>query len=184
MLGKKRTNGKNNEETKTKKLKRNTILNRNTNENIKNEKIIATNIPKLDWKNNIKLTVQNKTRKFQTPEKNLELSKKMFDEFLEIENNKNIPDEKKFKKLSKILELCEVNPEYNFYYLLYFSKCVNNNNKMDFITDQNILQFTLTVEHFKILYKKEQSNKLNELFHLLKLCDDENNFKNECKNKD
>ena len=81
---------------------------------IKNETVIA----KLNAKNDIMLTVENKIRKFHTPETNIELAEEEFSSFLKIEKDDKITNKKKFEKLSKILELCEINPKYNFYYLL------------------------------------------------------------------
>ena len=138
---------------------------------IKNETVIA----KLNAKNDIMLTVENKIRKFHTPETNIELAEEEFSSFLKIEKDDKITNKKKFEKLSKILELCEINPKYNFYYLLYFSKCLNNNNEAEFYIDQEILNFTLTKEDYSQLYNKFQRNIFCELFNLLKLCHDKNN---------
>ena len=178
MIGKKRKNKSKNDENyetinKRKKLKDEIKIN-NMNQNIIIPINIVREIARLNTKNDVILTIGNETKIFHTPEKNLELAEKEFKSFLKIKNDKEITNDDKFKKLSKIIEICEINPEYNFYYLQYYSTCLNINNKTEFYEDQEILNFTLTEENYRKLYNKDQKNIYDDLFRLLKLCDNEN----------
>ena len=91
---------------------------------LKLETSIKPSLPILNTNNTIKLTIDNKKQKFYTPEVNLEKAEEKFKIFLKKENN--ISDKDKLEILNEILELCEINPEYNYCYLKYYQKCFDN----------------------------------------------------------
>ena len=66
----------------------------------------------------IKLSINNETKTFETPESNLAAAKMQF-EYLE---KTLLTFNQKFEIIKKIIEICEIDPIYNYYYLNYFSK--------------------------------------------------------------
>ena len=93
---------------------------------LKLETRIKTSLPILNTQNIIKLAIDNKIQKFYTPEINLEKAEEKFKIFLKMKNSRIISDRDKLKTLNEILEICEINPEYNYYYLKYYQKCFDN----------------------------------------------------------
>ena len=98
---------------------------------------------------------------------NLEKSAQLYSQFLKIKNDKLISDEEKFKKISEIVELNEINSQYNFYYLKYFSKCLSSRNKKDYLKDKEILDITLNNEDFFQLYNRPQKNPALDIYEFL-----------------
>ena len=67
-------------------------------------------------KDTILLSIGNKKQEFRTIKSNLENAEILFEQFILIKDNRNIPNQKKFKLLKSILELCEIIPEYLIIY--------------------------------------------------------------------
>lgn len=144
-------------------------------------KIESKVIKKANTKNSIGITIEKKLQKFNTPETNLEKAEEMFTLFLKDEKSKIKTDKEKFKQIEKVIEICEINPKYNFYYLKYFDKVYDKNNKDDYNEDKEILAWSLTNEDYSKLYNSIQSNPINDIFELLNLCGDESKFSQKAK---
>ena len=93
---------------------------------LKLETSIKPSLPILNTHNIIRLTIDNNIQKFYTPETNLEKVEEKFKIFLKKKNSRIISDKDKLETLNEILEICEINPEYNYYYLKYYQKCFDN----------------------------------------------------------
>ena len=113
------------------------------------------------------LTVNGESKKLEIFENRLQRAKILFNEFLSIEKESEISAKDKFEKLKKIIEICEINPVYNYYYLKYFLKCLTKENEEEYIEDKEILSETLNNKDFYDLYKTEQSNPANDIYELL-----------------
>ncbi len=140
---------------------------------LKLETSIKPSLPILNTNNTIKLTIDNKKQKFYTPEVNLEKAEEKFKIFLKKENN--ISDKDKLEILNEILELCEINPEYNYFYLKYYQKCFDNKN--DYLEDKEILAWSLDKDKYTSLFSKNsEDNIVEDIFELLESCDDDKKF--------
>ena len=64
--------------------------------------------------------MNNTLEKYISIETNIKLAEKLFDKFMVS------PEKEKFNIIKKVIELCEVDPEYNYYYLKY---CLEYNNR-------------------------------------------------------
>ena len=115
----------------------------------------------------IKLTIGDSIEEFHTIKYNLEKSAQLYEEFLKIKNDELISEKEKFKKISKVVELNEINSQYNFYYLKYFAKCLNSDNNDDYLKDKEILDITLNKDDFFQLYKTPQINPAVDIYELL-----------------
>ena len=144
----------------------------NVEKEFKESKICLTNEIKMNDdkiinKSLIKLTIGDTVEEFNTITNNLEKSAQLFKEFLKIKDDELTPDEVKFKKISEIIELNEINSQYNFYYLKYFSKSLKSYNSEDYLKDKEILDITLNNEDFFRLYNISQTNPALEIYELL-----------------
>ena len=117
--------------------------------------------------NKINLTINGKSKTFEIFENKLIRANILFNEFLTTEKDTKIPDQEKFEKLKKILEICEINKKYNYYYLKYFLKCLTNENENEFNEDSEILAETLNDKDFNELYGRKQSNPAKDIYKLL-----------------
>ena len=61
----------------------------------------------------IGLTFKGNLEYYNTIESNLDLAEKYFFEFSDCK------EKDKYKKISKVIYYCEIDPQYNFYYLKY-----------------------------------------------------------------
>lgn len=137
---------------------------------------ITQEIFELKKYNTIKLTIDEKLQEFTTPETNLKKAEEIFQRFLKMENgNNNYSDKEKFKLLEKVIDNCEINPDYNFFYLKYYQEFCDN--KEDYLEDKEILSWNLDNDKYLKLYNKNNENNIiNDIFNLLDSCGDETKF--------
>jgi len=140
------------------------------------EKSMTQEIFELNKYNTIKLTIDKELQEFSTPETNLKTAEEIFQRFLKMENsNNNYSDKEKMELLKQVLDICEINPEYNYFYLKYYQKCFDN--KEDYLEDKEILSWNLdNVKYFKLYNKNNEDNIINDIFNLLDSCGDETKF--------
>ena len=87
--------------------------------------------------------------------------------------------EEKRECIKNVIDLVEINPQFNFEFLKYHTK----ENQSDYEYDFNQLSPTLSENDYFLLTKKKQKNPAKELFDLLNLyITDENEFEEEIKN--
>ena len=140
------------------------------------EKSMTQEIFELNKYNTIKLTIDKELQEFSTPETNLKTAEEIFQRFLKMENsNNNYSDKEKMELLKQVLDICEINPEYNYFYLKYYQKCFDN--KEDYLEDKEILSWNLDNDkYFKLYNKNNEDNIINDIFNLLDSCGDETKF--------
>ena len=140
------------------------------------EKSMTQEIFELNKYNTIKLTIDKELQEFSTPESNLKTAEEIFQRFLKMENsNNNYSDKEKMELLKQVLDICEINPEYNYFYLKYYQKCCDN--KEDYLEDKEILSWNLDNDkYFKLYNKNNEDNIINDIFNLLDSCGDETKF--------
>ena len=126
--------------------------------------------------NTIKLTIDKELQEFSTPESNLKKAEEIFQRFLKMENSSNnYSDKDKLELLKQVLDICEINPEYNYYYLKYYQKYCDN--KEEYLEDKEILSWNLDNDKYSKLYNKNNNeNIINDIFNLLDSCGDETKF--------
>ena len=130
----------------------------------------------LNEDNTIKLTIDKELQEFSTPESNLKKAEEIFQRFLKMENGSdNYSDKDKLELLKQVLDICEINPEYNYYYLKYYQKYCDN--KEEYLEDKEILSWNLDNDKYSELYNKiNNENIINDIFNLLDSCGDETKF--------
>ena len=129
----------------------------------------------IEENNKIKLQIRNKPPiSVDLISYKLEKSEKLFKEYENISISQKI---KRWEKIKKVVDLVEINPQYNFEYLqlaeLY-------EKKEDYKDDFQQFSPTLSEEDYSTLTKEKQENPSLKLFKLLKLyLDNEEEFKKE-----
>lgn len=135
----------------------------------------SNTFPKLNTDNFLTIEINGELKTFNTPESNLKRANEIFQIFKGIKDDSSKSDKEKFDMISKILEICEINPEYNYYFLKYHPKC-NDKDKAEFNEEKQILNWTLCDNDFFELNKESQINPAHDIFELLSLCDNEEKF--------
>lgn len=153
----------------------------NCPKNYNHDDIITNNNIIIENKSVIKLTIGDSVEEFNTITYNLEKSAQLYEEFLIIKNDELVSDEVKFKKISEVIELNEINSQYNFYYLKYCAKCLNSDNISYYLKDKEILDITLNNEDFFKLYNKPQENPALDIYEFL-ISEDKKLFKEKFNN--
>lgn len=126
----------------------------------------------------INLIINDKIKKYETPSSKLKRARLLFEQLQKME----LTEEEIFEKLKLILGLCEINAQYNYYYLKYFSKFSSGDDDKikEYEEGKEILSETLDNEKYLSLYNGKQSNPAKDLYNLLsKKClanDNNENF--------
>ena len=87
--------------------------------------------------------------------------------FMEYEGNKKISDLKKWEKIKKIIELVEINHNYNFEILKLQQRLANTIDKKEYDYNFNQLSPTLSENDYYFLTNKTQENPSIKIFNLI-----------------
>ena len=87
--------------------------------------------------------------------------------FTEYEGNKKISDLKKWEKIKKIIELVEINHNYNFEILKLQQRLANTIDKKEYDYNFNQLSPTLSENDYYFLTNKTQENPSIKIFNLI-----------------
>jgi len=87
--------------------------------------------------------------------------------FTEYEGNKKISDLKKWEKIKKIIELVEINHNYNFEILKLQQRLANTIDKKEYDYNFNQLSPTLSENDYYFLTNKTQENPSIKIFILI-----------------
>ena len=97
--------------------------------------------------------------------------------FTEYEGNKKISDLKKWEKIKKIIELVEINHNYNFEILKLQQRLANTIDKKEYDYNFNQLSPTLSENDYYFLTNKTQENPSIKIFNLINtFCIKEEDF--------